>query len=117
MAPVKGAGQLQELLAAESRSPIDDGMGNEISGPWAEQSLHPASLVARRGGEAVIAGRLQGTVNYMVTARYSVSCAAVTTDHRFRDAHSGQTYNILTAIPRPKRDYIDFDVVAGVADG
>lgn len=116
MAQTQGAGPLRELLMAESRSPIDDGMGNEISGPWTEQSLHPASLVARRGGEAVIAGRLQGTVSFVATARYSMACAAISTDYRFRSTRSGQTYSILTAIARPGRDYIDFDVVTGVAE-
>src|SRR4051794_19649703 len=99
MAQKTGAGPLRELLVAENRAAVDDGAGNEVSGPWTEQSRHPASVEARRGGEAVIAGRLQGTVNYLVTARYSAHAAAITTDYRFRDARSGATYAILTAIP------------------
>lgn len=117
MAQTKGAGPLRELLIAESREALDDGMGNTISGPWVEQSRHPAALDARRGGESVIAGRLQGTVAYIATARYSGLAAAVQPEWRFVDARSSAVYAILTAIPRPKRDYIDFDIVLGVADG
>lgn len=116
MAQTTGAAQLRQLLAAEKREEIDDGYGNTV-GAWVLQSEHPASVEARRGGETVIAGRLQGTVAYIVTVRHSTSAAAITTDHRFRDLRSGATYNIRTAIARPRRDYIDFDVELGVADG
>lgn len=117
MAQTKGAGNLRERFAAESRQKVDDGAGNEVSGPWIEQCEFAASIEARRGGEAVIAGRLQGTVNYIVTGRYSAAMASVTPDWRLRDARTGATYAIRTAVPRPRRDYIDFDVVSGVADG
>lgn len=116
MAKQAGAGPLREVLAAEVRTEVEDIYGNTVTGPWTEQSRHPASLDARRGGEAVIAGRLQGIVNYVVTARYSQSSAAIRPEWRFRDTRSGLTYAILTAIPRPKRDYIDFDVTLGVAE-
>lgn len=117
MAQIKGAGPLREVFAAESRQRIDDGAGNETSGPWVEQFRLEAGIEARRGGESIIAGRLQGTVTYILSTRYSGNAAQITTDWRLRDARSGQTYNVLTAIPRPRRDYIDFDVQAGGADG
>jgi head-tail adaptor len=117
MAPKTSAGPLREVLAAELRQPVDDEYGNTVGEDWIEQSKHQASVEARRGGEAVIAGRLQGTVMYMVTMRHNSAAAAITTDHRFRDTRSGATYNIRTAIARPRRDFIDFDVELGVADG
>lgn len=116
MAQKTGAGRMREVLIAQARTAVDDGMGNEVSGPWTEQARFNASVEARRGTEAVIADRLQGVVNYVVSTRYSIAAAAVNTDYRLVDARSGAIYAIRTAIPRPKRDYIDFDVVAGVVE-
>ena len=115
MAKKTGSGPLRELLIAERREEFEDEYGN-TQGAWREQARFAASLEARRGGEAVIAGRLQGTVVYIATARYSASAAAISTDCRLVDARSGQVYAIRTAVPRPRRDYIDFDVEIGVAD-
>lgn len=117
MAQIKGAGNLRERFAAESRQEIDDGAGNTVSGPWVEQCIFSAAIDARRGGEAVIAGRLQGTVNFIVTGRYTSALAAVNTDWRLRDTRTGAIFAIRTVVPRPGRDYIDFDAVSGVADG
>lgn len=116
MAQKTGAGQLRQVLIAQRRVEQEDQYGN-TQGEWQEQARFNASVEARRGGEAVIAGRLQGTVTYIVTARYSIAAAAVQPDWRLVDARSGAVYNIRTWVPRPKRDYIDGDVEMGVADG
>lgn len=116
MAQKTGAGPLRDVLIAQRREEVDDGYGN-TQGQWVEQCRFNASVEARRGGEAVIAGRLQGTVTYIVTARYSAASAAVQPDWRLVDARSGAIYNIRTWVPRPKRDRIDGDVEIGVADG
>lgn len=115
MAQKTGAGPLRELLTAQVRQEIDDGYGNTV-GAWQDQHQHPAAVEARRGSEAVIAGRLQGVVNYIATTRYCASAAQITPDWRFVDARSGAVYAIRTAVPRPRRDYIDFDVEIGVAE-
>lgn len=116
MAQKTGAGPLREVLIAQRRVEQDDGYGN-TQGEWQEQARFSAAVEPRRGGEAVIAGRLQGTVTYIVTARYSAAAAAVAPDWRLVDARSGQVYAIRTWVPRPRRDYIDGDVEIGVADG
>lgn len=116
MAQKIGAGPLREMLTAQLRQQVDDDYGNTV-GAWQGQHQHAAAVEARRGSEAVIAGRLQGVVAYIVTARYSASAAQITPDWRFVDARSGVVYAIRTAVPRPRRDYIDFDVEIGVADG
>ena len=115
MAQKNGAGPLREVLIAQRREDTDDGYGN-TQGEWVEQCRFNASIEARRGGEAVIAGRLQGTVAYMVTTRYAGSIAAVQPDWRLVDARSGAVYAIRTWIPRPRRDYIDGDIEVGVAE-
>lgn len=115
MAQKHGAGPLREILIAQSRVEFEDEYGN-TQGAWTEMSRHPACVEARRGGEQVIAGRLQGVVTYIATARYSADAAAVEPSWRFVDARSGATYAIRTAVARPRRDYIDFDVEIGVAE-
>lgn len=115
MAQKTGAGPLREVLIAQRREDVEDDYGN-TQGQWVEQCRFSASVEARGGGEAVIAGRLQGTVTYIVTCRYSVAAAAVRPDWRLVDARSGQTYAVRTWISRPKRDYIDADVEIGVAE-
>lgn len=115
MAQKTGAGPMREVLIAQRRIDVDDGYGN-TQGEWAEVCRFNAAVEARRGGEAVLAGRLQGTVAYMVRTRYSASGAAIMPDWRLVDARSGQVYAIRTWIPRPKRDYIDGDVEIGVAE-
>ena len=116
MAQKTGAGPLREVLIAERREDIEDEYGN-TQGKWVEQCRFNAAVEARRGGEAVIAGRLQGTIAYIATAHYSIAAATVMPDWRLVDARSGVVYNIRTWVPRPKRDYIDGDIEIGVADG
>lgn len=116
MAQKAGAGPLREILVAQVREEVEDPYGNSY-GQWVGTQKHPAALEARRGGEAVIAGRLQGTVSYIATTRYNAASASIHPGWRFVDDRSGAVYAIRTAVPRPRRDYIDFDVEIGVADG
>lgn len=111
------AGKLSEVLSFRTRQNLDDGAGNEVSGPWIEQFKREAEVTALRGGESVQAARLSGKQPYLVTIRYCAEAAQVTTDWSAADVRTGVIYNILTAVPRPKRDYIDMMVQAGVAVG
>lgn len=116
MAQKTGAGPLREVLIAEQRVEQEDEYGN-TQGKWQEQARFNAAVEARRGGEHVIANRLQGVVSYIATARYSIAAAGVMPDWRLVNARSGAVYNIRTWVPRPKRDYIDGDIEIGVVDG
>lgn len=110
-----GAGALRSVLAYEIRAEVDDGAGNPVSGPWVAQFLMSAQVHPLRGGEAVLASRLQGTQPYLVTARCTVASLGMTTDGRLRDTRTGATYDITSAVPREKRDYVDVLCVAGTA--
>ncbi len=72
--------------------------------------------MALRGGEAVQASRLEGKQPYLLTVRYSAASAAVTPSWRCLDTRTGQTYAIITHVPRSRRDYIDMLISEGVAD-
>ena len=110
------AGKLREVLSFQSREMIDDGAGNEVSGPWIEQCKASAERTALRGTEAVMASRLTGVQPYLVTVRYAANTATVTTDWRAVDTRSGKTYAIKTAVPRDRCDYIDMMMVEGMAE-
>jgi head-tail adaptor len=111
-----GAGKLREVLSFQSREIIDDGAGNEVSGPWVEQCKAAAERVALRGTETVTAARLSGKQPYLVTVRHAGNTSAVTTDWRAVDDRTGKSYAITSAVPREKRDYIDMLMVEGLAE-
>lgn len=111
-----GAGKFRDLLAFEVRQPIDDGMGNEISGPFQEQFRDHAEMAALRGSEAVMASRLGGKQPFLVTVRCHTNTLRITTDWRAVNARTGAVYAITTAVARPKRDAIDMTCIEGVAE-
>ncbi len=110
-----GAGALREIFAYDRRIQLDDGYGN-ITGDWQEQFRAATGLAPLKGGEVVLAARLEGRQPYIATIRYSTSAALVTTDWRCRDVRTGATYAVTTHVPRARKDYIDMIVTEGIAD-
>jgi len=111
-----GAGALSEIVAFESRAVIDDGMGNEISGDWTERFKANARIQPIKGGESVIADRLQGTQPVVIRVRYEPQTLSANTDWRAQDLRSGVIYQIKSlANMDEKRHYIEFLAIAGVA--
>ena len=45
------AGQMRELIAFDKRTGVDDGYGNLVPGPWAEQFRTRAKFIRLRSGE------------------------------------------------------------------
>lgn len=111
-----GAGKLRELIAFEVRQNLDDGFGNEVSGPWQEQCRANAERLPLKGGEAVLASRLQGKQPYLLTVYWNLATSQVTPDWRAVDVRTGAVYAIQTAVARERRDYIDMMCVEGVAE-
>ena len=111
-----GAGQLREKFAFDKRAEIDDGAGN-TTGDWQEQFNCAARRESLKGGEAVMAARLERRQPYLVTIRYSTSAGLVTPDWRCRDARTSAHYAITSVVVRPRQDYIDLIVIEGPADG
>lgn len=110
-----GAGALRELYAWDQRIEIEDGAGNTV-GEWHEVFRAAAGRVALKGGEAVLASRLEGRQPHLVTIRNSVNAALVTPDWRCRDVRTGKAYAIVTHDIRPRKDYVDMIVSEGIAD-
>lgn len=112
-----GAGSLRERLAFQRRSSADDGYGNEVTGDFATVFIEPAGMVAKVGGESVMAARLVGRQPYIVTVRQSARTRAVTTDWRIVDARDDRrVYNIRSIHdPDGKRAWLDMLVEQNVA--
>ncbi|NTS30671.1 head-tail adaptor protein [Phyllobacterium sp. BT25] len=116
MARKPSSGDLFYKVAFDQRQDADDGFGNTVS-TWVEKFQCRAGYRHLRGGEAVIAARLEGKHIQVVTVRASTATKGVTTDYRIRDLRSGETFNIRDITPNLDRQFIDFLVESGVADG
>ena len=111
-----GAGPLRERFAFDARVETDDGAGN-TTGEWLQQFVVAARREALKGGEAVIAARLENRQPYAVTVRYNPLTARITHEWRARDLRTGETYGISSLVTRPRRDYRDFIATQGPAEG
>lgn len=88
----------REMLGANSPDVPDYGntLGEFPADP--EFDAVPANIKPRLGGEAVLAGRLEGKNLVNITVRQSAATAAVTTDWRAKDERKGTIYNIRSII-------------------
>ncbi|MDM9619083.1 phage head closure protein [Rhizobium sp. S96] len=116
MAEKRSAGKLYFAVAFEERQDLDDGAGNVSSG-WVERFQSRAGYIDMRGGEAVIASRLQGQHTLVVFVRASSQSKSVTSDWRIRDNRDGRIFNIRDITITPDRAWIDFLCQSGVAEG
>lgn len=111
----KGAGALSERVTFLEQVAGDDGYGGVVVG-WQERFTEPARLMPLRGGETVMAGRLQGTQPFVCTVRSSTRTRAVTPAWRAVNARTGATYNIKAVTnPDERNAYLDVLMVAGEA--
>ena len=109
----KGGGQLIELVAFDDRVAQADGMGN-TEGDWQEQFQCRAGYTYLRGGEAVMASRLEGVQPIQVRIRSTPETRRIEADWRMRDMRSGIAFAIKS-IAAPDRAFLDLVVQSGVA--
>lgn len=110
------AGQLKERFAFDKRNDVTDGYGN-MQAEWIEHHRCSARRQMLRGGENVIAARMQGTQPAVITIRSCVKAKEITTDWRARDVRTGETFNVRTVSPSEDRSYIDILCESGVSHG
>ena len=108
------ANDLTQRVALDARADADDGMGNTRS-DWVEQFQCRAAYRHLRGGETVLAGRLEGRHVQVIWVRASSETRQVTTDWRVRDVRSGQKFNIRDVTHENDRQWISLLVESGVA--
>lgn len=112
----RSAGDLYYRVAFDEREEIDRGDGVTV-GNWVEKFQVRAGFTSLRGGEAVMAGRLQGQQTQIIYVRASSQTRSVNTDWRVRDARSGVSFNIREITQTRDRQWVDFLCQSGVADG
>lgn len=111
------AGKLRQRVHFQRRGVLDDGYGNEISGPFETVFSDAAEFIPLKGGESVQAARLTGVQPYIVRVRSSIAARAVGPEWQIVDARSGKVLAI-TAPPAntdQKNAYLDIMVRDGVA--
>jgi SPP1 family predicted phage head-tail adaptor len=105
------AGQLRDRVTFQARGVVDDGYGNEVSGPWADQFTVAANIRPARGREEVLAQRLQGVRPTEIEVRWSSQTDQIRPEwrainarkpdeiyaiHDIRDPDGKRMWNILT---------------------
>lgn len=114
MAKLRSAGDLYYRFAFDKRVDQQDGYGN-TKGEWQEQFQRRAGLTHIRGGEAVMADRLQGQHTQVVFVRACSETRLITSDWRARDVRTGAVFNILEVTTTTDRKWVDLLMQSGVA--
>jgi head-tail adaptor len=111
-----GAGRLNQRFTFERRVSQGDGAGNTVAA-FVPVFTCAAARADLKGGETVMASRLEGRQPVVLRIRASAESRAVTTDWMARDARSGETFNIRSKSETGDRLYFDMLCEAGVAEG
>ena len=107
--------KLIELVGFEQPQAGSDGGGGVVDG-FAEQFERRADFVHLRGGEAVLAARLQGEHSQVIQVRRDPESSAVTADWRIVDKRApNDVYNIRDIEPSKDRRWLFFTCQRGVA--
>lgn len=101
-----GAGSLRERVSFAVRGEVDDGYGNTQAG-WVEQFQDAASYVHLRGGEGVLAARLEHRHPLVLRVRASTRTRAVTSDWKVADIRTGAEYAIKDVTASVDNKWID----------
>ena len=109
------ASDLRDRVSLEKREEIDDGYGN-VYGQWVPQFERDACILPSKGGETVIASRLQEIQPALIIVRFDPETVTITAAWRLIETRSGTIYNIRTAADMERRRrFITMLCEAGVA--
>lgn len=107
------SGDLTERIAFDQRVETDDGYGGKIGG-FEEQFVVAAEIVYLRGGEQVMAARMEGRQPVIIRIRSSSDAWSIDTNWRARDARYGTEYAIKSVAPaRDDARFVDITAVTG----
>lgn len=107
-------GSLEERVFLQRPTATSDGMGGTEAG-WEDAFESRAHFRYLRGGESVLAGRLQGRLTIVATIPSHTAARQVTPDWRIRDARSSTIYNVRSIIPSDDRAFLELTCESGVA--
>lgn len=114
MAKKPGAGDLLENVGFASQGAASDGGGGTTTA-YVEQFTRRAAFIHLRGGEAVLAARLEGRHTQVIRVRRDTETRSVTADWRIEDKRTGDAFNVRDITPSADRLWIDFLCEKGVA--
>ncbi|WP_167765430.1 MULTISPECIES: head-tail adaptor protein [unclassified Brevundimonas] len=108
-----GAGDLKDRVRFEERGQTPKGH----LGDWQEHCTVWAQIKWLRGGESVVAQRLEGRQPAAIVVRTSTQARLIDPAFRAVDARTGRTFNIKAVSPAKEAGFIDILAVSGEADG
>lgn len=108
------AGRLDKRLQFAERREIDDGAGNTVA-EYVPQYECAANIKRLRGGESVMAARLEAREPVIVTVRACIAARRITNDWRATDMRDGTIYAVKE-MPREadNRGHLEFLAMSGV---
>jgi len=113
-----GAGLLRERVRFERRATADDGYGNKVDAWELLTGPVAARIKPLRGGETVLAQRLESVVTVEITVRSSAATRGVNEADRIVDARTGEGYNIRAVVNADERGrYLVFTATHGDVSG
>ncbi|MHA6645636.1 phage head closure protein [Mesorhizobium sp. A623] len=96
------ASDLRDRVSLEKEEEVDDGYGG-VTGQWVAQFERDACILLSKGGETVIASRLQSIQPALIIVRFDAETSTITADWRLIEVRSGTTYNIRTSADMERR--------------
>lgn len=110
-----GAGRLDRRYSFYKRVEVADGAGN-FEGGWQLQFEMAGNRKYLRGGEAVMASRLQAKSPVILTIRSCINSRLIKPDWRATDTRTGEEFNIREQPQESdNRGYMQMLAEAGVA--
>lgn len=112
------AGKLTERIVLAARQEMNPDSPNDYgntTSAWVDQGTIAAQFVFLRGGEAVMAGRLQGRQPVVVRVRATALTRSVTPDWRVTDERRGTVYAVRGVTETPDRAAIEILCESGAA--
>lgn len=112
-----GAGDLYYKVDCQKKADAVDEKGHPVpgGGGWGTQFTVRAAYRHLRGGEDVMAGRLQGHHTQVITVRASSQTRQVTAGWRLVDARDGTVFNVRDVTHETDRMWVSLLCERGVA--
>jgi len=109
-----GAADLYYRIHCQKRIEQDDGYGNTV-GEFQTQFTVRAAYRHLRGGETVIASRLENKHPALITVRASSRTRQINSDWRLVDARDNSVWAVRDVTPETDRQWISLLCERGVA--